>query len=157
MDIRCWFMPMTRIVLTFLRRLLCSSLLKYFFSLKRSFRKSTWPSRLSRWWYFCHLLRIVWVVVLVDFLLVKLLWDRLVSEIVSNEIVGKDFHRTCKPWFGIERVFFEGLHDVGIGGLVQDWPVDGDDDDFVSLAMMMMMLILTRKMATWSAPAPRAF
>ena len=41
-DVRCWFLMMTRIILTFLRRLLCSSLLKNFFSLKRSFRKSTW-------------------------------------------------------------------------------------------------------------------
>ena len=41
-DMTVWVMP--NMLLTFLRRLLCSSLLKNFFSLKRSFKKSTWST-----------------------------------------------------------------------------------------------------------------
>ena len=136
-----------RLILTFLRRPLCSSLLKNFFSLKRSFKKSTWPSRLSRWlwswWYRCQicspppgcLSRNIG-----RFSLGQTFLGSSCTCVFTNEIQEKILvHRICQPWFGIKRVLFEGLDDVSISGLVQDWPVHWHHVNVNDMWMIMMI------------------
>ena len=123
----------SRLLLTFLRRLLCSSLLKNFFSLKRSLRKSTWQSRRQWWWKIglsppldCRNHSIGRFSPGQTFSGSPCTWVRVFLKICGN-IIWKDF----QPCFRIEGELFECLDEISIRGLVQNWP-----------AMKVMMKVL---------------